>query len=170
VGAQTENQGGSVVLGARAVGVDLLDAAAGEGRKLFHDCAIDQDAEAAATHGAMLERPAIDHHLAWLVRRALDSGGKRYLIARPGHVEVGNILNPECDPDQRFWALQSYAVDSIVYGLTEEVGLVRRMWRLSTPNTERVRQCQRSAKSPAMTITTVAGHVSTVVVFDCSAR
>jgi hypothetical protein len=165
-----QNQGGSVVLGACTVGVDFLDATAGEGGKLFHDCAIDQDAEAAATHGAVLKWPAIDHHLARLIRRALDSGGKRYLIARPGHVEMRNILNSERDPDQRFWALQSHAVDSIVYGLTEEVGLVRRMWRLSPPNTERVRQCQGSAKSPAMTITTVAGHVSTVVVFDCSAR
>ena len=164
------NQGGSVVLGARTIGVDLLDATAGEGGKLFHDCAIDQDAEAAATHGAMLERPAIDHHLARLVRRALDCGGKRYLIAGPGHVEVRNIFNSECDPDQRFWALHSHAVDSIVDGLAKEVGLVRRMWRLSAPDTERVRQCQGSAKSPTMTITTVAGHVSTVVVFDCSAR
>jgi hypothetical protein len=49
-----QNQGGSVVLGAGAIGVDLIDAAAGERRKLFDDCAVNQDAEAAAGHCAVL--------------------------------------------------------------------------------------------------------------------
>ncbi len=49
-----QNQGGSVVLGAGAIGVDLIDAAAGERRKLFNDCAVNQDAEAAAGHCAVL--------------------------------------------------------------------------------------------------------------------
>ena len=165
-----QNQGGSVVLGACTVRVDFLNAAAGERGELFHDCAVDQDAEAASTHCAMLERPAIDHHLAWLIRRALDSGGKGHLIARPGHIEVGDILDSKRDAHQHFWTLQSHPVNSIAYGLTEEVRLIRRMWRLSTTNGQCVRQRQGSAKSAAVTITTLAGHVSTVVVFDCSAR
>ena len=62
-----QNQGGSILLSARAVGVDLIHATAGERRKLFNDCAVNQDAEAAATHCAMLQRPAIDHDLARLI-------------------------------------------------------------------------------------------------------
>jgi hypothetical protein len=49
-----QNQGGSVVLGAGAIGVDLIDAAAGERRKLFNNCAVNQDAEPAAGHCAVL--------------------------------------------------------------------------------------------------------------------
>jgi len=64
--------GGSVVLGAGAIGVDLIDAAAGERRKLFNDCAVNQDAEAAAGHCAVLQRPAIDHNLTRLIRSTLD--------------------------------------------------------------------------------------------------
>jgi hypothetical protein len=55
-------------------------------------------------------------------------------------------------------------------GVAEEVGLARRMRRLSATKRQCIRQCQRSAKSAAVTVTTLAGHVSTVVVFDCSAR
>ena len=74
-----------------------------------------------------------------------------------------DVLDSKRDADKHFWTLQSHPVDGIVYGLTKEVSLVRRMWRLSAANGQRVRQCQGSAKSPAMTITTLAGHVSTVV-------
>ena len=79
-----QNQGRSIVLCARAVGVDLLNATAGERRKLFNDCAVDKDAEAASTHCAMLQRPAIDHNLARLICRTLDRGGKRHL-SQPDH-------------------------------------------------------------------------------------
>ena len=41
----------------------LLNAAAGESGKLLNDGAVDKDAKAASTHGAMLQRPAIDHDL-----------------------------------------------------------------------------------------------------------
>ncbi len=118
----------------------------------------------------MLQWPAIDHDLARLTCRALNRCGKRHLIARPGHIEVGHILDPEGDSDEYVWTLQSHTIDGIMNGLAEEVGLARRMWRLSAPHCQCVRQCQRSAKAPTVTVTTLAGHVSTVVVFDCSAR
>jgi hypothetical protein len=158
---------GSVVLGACAIGVDLIDAAAGERRKLFNDCAVDQDAETAAAHCAVLQRPAIDHDLARLSRRTLDRSGKRHLITGPW---VRHILDSKGDSDEDVWTLQSHSIDRIIDGVTEEVGLVGGMGRLSTPQSQCVRQCQRSAESAAVTVTTSAGHVSTVVVFDCSAR
>jgi hypothetical protein len=114
----------------------------------------------------MLEGPAIDHHLARLIRRALYGGGKRHLIARPGHVEVGDILDAERDADQHFWTLQTHPVDGIAYRLAEEIRPACRMWRLSAANAERVRQCQGPAKSTTVTIAPLAGHVSTVVVCD----
>ena len=162
-----QKQGGSVVLGAGAIGVDLIDAAAGERRKLFNDCAVNQDAEAAATHCAMLQRPAINHDLARLIRRTLHRGGKRHLITGPW---MRHILDSKGDSDEDVWTLQSHSIDRIIDGVTEEVGLVGGMGRLSTPHSQCVRQCQRSAESAAVTVTTSAGHVSTVAVFDCSAR
>jgi hypothetical protein len=125
------NQGFSVVLSARAVWVDLLHAAAGERGKLLNDRAVDKDAQTLATHRAMLQRPAKDHHLSRLTRYALNRGGKRHLIARPSHIEVGHILDSERDSDEGFWTLESHSVDGIVDGVAEEVGLARRMWRLS---------------------------------------
>ena len=118
----------------------------------------------------MLQWPAIDHYLARLTSRALDCRGKRYLIARPRHIEVGDILDTEGDSNECLWTLKSYSVDGVMNGVAEEVGLARRMRRLSATKRQRIRQCQRSAKSAAVTVTTLAGHVSTVVVFDCSAR
>ena len=156
-------RGFSVVLSARAIGIDLLDAAAGECGKLFHDCAVDQDAETPATHCAMLQWPPIDHDLSRLICRGLDRSGKRHLIARPGRVEVGHILDSEGDSDECVRTLQSHPVDGIMNGIAEEVGLVSRMWGLSAPRCQCIRQCQRPAKSAAVTVTTLAGHVSTVV-------
>lgn len=164
------NQGLLIVLRAGAVGVDLLYAAAGQCGKLLNNCAVDKDAETSATHRAMLQWPAIDHHLARLTWRALDRSGKRDLIARPGHIEVWHILDSDGDSDEYVGTLKSHPVDGIMNGFTEEVGLARRMWRLSAPHRQCVRQCQRSAKSTAVTVPTLAGHVSTVAVFDCSAR
>jgi hypothetical protein len=128
---ETFSRGFSVVLSAGAVWVDLLNAEAGERGKLLNDCAVDKDAQTPATHRAMLQWPAIDHHLSRLTRRALNGGGKRHLIARPGHVEVGHILDPERDSDEGFWTLKAHPVDGIVNGVAEEVSLARRMWRLS---------------------------------------
>ena len=135
-----QNQGGSVVLGARAAGVDLLNAAARQGRKLLNDCAVDKDAEAASAHGAMLQRPAIDHNLTRLVCRGLDCGGERHLVARPGHVEVGHILDSERDSYEDVRTLQSHPVDGIMNGLAEEVRFVRWMWRLCATQSQCVRQ------------------------------
>ena len=135
-----QNQGGSVVLGTRAVGVDLLNAAAGERRKLLNDCAVDKDAEAASTHGAMLQRPAIDHNLTRLVCRGLDGGGERHLVARPGHVEVGHILDSERDSYEDVRTLQSHPVDGIMDGVAEEVRLVGWMRRLRATHSQCVRQ------------------------------
>jgi hypothetical protein len=162
-----QNQGGSVVLSTRAVGVDLVHAAAGECGELFNDRAVNQDTEAATAHCATLQRPAIDHHLARLIRHALDCSGQRHLITGPW---VRYILDSKGDSDQDIWTLQSHSIDRIMYGVTEEVGLAGRMRRLSTPRRQCVWQCQRSAESAAMTVTTSTGHVSTVAVFDCSAR
>ena len=127
---------GSIVLGSRAVRVDLVDAATGERRKLFNDRAVNQDAEAATAHCAMLQRPAIDHDLARLIRRTFDRGRKRHLITGPW---VRHILDSEGDSDQHIWTLQSHAIDRIIDDVTEEVGLVRRMGWLSAPH----RQCVR---------------------------
>jgi hypothetical protein len=145
-----------VIFSAGAVGVDLIHAPAGECGKLLNNCAVDKDAETSATHRAMLQWPAIDHHLARLTWRALDRSGKRDLIARPGHIEMGHILDSEGDSDEYVWTLKSHPVDGIMNGVTEEVGLARRMWRLSAPHRQCVRQCQRSAKSTAVTVTTLA--------------
>ena len=164
-----QNQGTLIVLCACAVGVDLLNAAAGECRKLFDNCAVDKDAEPASTHGAMLQRPAIHHNLTRLIRRRLDCGGEWHPVASPGHVEVGHIFDSERDSYQDIWTLQSYPVDGVTYGLAEEVRLAGRRWRPSATHCQCVRQRQRSAKPPAVTVTTLAGHVSTVAVFDCSA-
>ena len=157
--------GRPVVLRARAVGVDLLNAAAGERGKLFNDRAVDKDAETASTHCAMLQRPAIDHHLARLICRGLDRGGKRHLVPRPGHIEMGHILDSERDSYKDVWTLQSHPVDGIMYRFAEEVGLARRVWRLSAMHGQCVRQRQGSAKSTAVTVTTLAGHLSTVAGF-----
>jgi hypothetical protein len=158
-----QNQGFSVVFRAGAVGVDLLHAAAGERGELFHDRPVDKDAEPPATHCAMLQWPAVDHHLARLICRGLDRGGKRHLIARPGYVEVGHILDSERDSNECVRTLQSHPINGIVNGVAEEVGLARRMRRLSPPHCECVRQRQRSAKSTSVAVATLAGHVSTVV-------
>ena len=135
-----QNQCGSVVLGARAVGVDLLNAATGEGRKLLNDCAVDKDAEAASAHGAMLQRPAINHDLTRLIRRRLDCGGKWHPVASPGHVEVGHILDSERDSYEDVRTLQSNPVDGIMNGLAEEVCFVGWMWRLRATHSQWVRQ------------------------------
>ena len=111
----------------------------------------------------MLQRSAIDHHLSRLARRAFDCSGKRHLIARPRHIEVGDILDTEGDSNECIWTLKSHPVDGIMNGVAEEVGLARRMRRLSATKRQRIRQGQRSAKSAAVTVTTLAGHVSTVV-------
>ena len=110
-----------IVLCSRAVGVDLLNAAAGECGKLLDNCAVDKDAEPTSTHGAMLQRPAIHHNLARLIRRRLDRGGKWHSVASPGHVEVRHVLDSECDSNQDIWTLQSDPVDGVMYGLAEEV-------------------------------------------------
>jgi hypothetical protein len=69
---------------------------------------------------------------------------------------MGHILDSEGDSDEYVWTLKSHPVDGIMNGVTEEVGLARRMWRLSAPHRQCVRQCQRSAKSTAVTVTTLA--------------
>jgi Protein of unknown function (DUF3499) len=74
-----------------------------------------------------------------------------------------HILDSKGDSNQDVWTLQSHLIDRIIDGVTEEVGLVRGVWRLSTPHSQRVWQCQGSANSAAVTVTTSAGHVSTVV-------
>jgi Protein of unknown function (DUF3499) len=161
-GSRVMQNQGLIVLCACAVGVDLLNAAARECGKLFDDCAVDKDAEPPSTHGAMLQRPAINHDLTRLIRRRLDCGGKWHPVASPGHVEVGHILDSEPDSYQDIWTLQSHPVDSVTYGLAEEVRLARRRWRPSATQCQCVRQRQRSAKPAAVAVTTLAGHVSTV--------
>jgi hypothetical protein len=125
---------GLVVLAAGAVGVDLLNAPAGERGELFDDRAVDQDAEAAAANRAVLQWSAINHNLPWLICCPLESGSERHLIARPGHVEMRDILNSEGNSDEHVWTLQSDAIDSILHGVSEEVRPAGRMWRLrATP-------------------------------------
>lgn len=76
-----QGQGGLVVLVAGAVRVYLLNAPARERGELFHDRAVDQDAEAAAANRAVFQRPAINHNLPRLVRCPLQGGGEGHLIA-----------------------------------------------------------------------------------------
>ena len=111
-------------------------------------------------HSAVLQRPAIDNHLARLTRHTLDCSRKRHLITGPS---VWYILDSKGDSDEDIWTLQSHSIDRIMHGVAEEVGLAGGMRRLSTPRRQCIRQCQRSAKSAAVTVTTSTGHVSTVV-------
>jgi hypothetical protein len=165
-----QSQAGLIVLCARAVGVDLLNAAAGECGELLDNCAVDKNAEPASTHCAMLQRPAIYHNLARLIRSRLHRGGKWHLVASPGHVEVGHILDAEGDSHQDVWTLQSHPVNGVTYRLAEEVRLAGRRGRPSAPPSQRVRQCQRASEPTAVTVPTLAGHLSTVAVFDCRSR
>ena len=76
-----QNQGDSVVLCTRAVGVDLVYAAAGERGQLLNDRAVDENPQAAARYCAMLKRATINHNLARLIGRTLKRCGQRHLIA-----------------------------------------------------------------------------------------
>jgi len=80
------------------------------------------------------------------------------------------ILNAESDPDEHVGTLQSDPVDGVMHGLDKEVSLAGRVRRLSAAHAQGVWKGQRSAQSAVVTVTTVTGHVSTVAVFDCSAR
>ena len=70
-----QNQGGLVVVGTRAVGIDFLNATASERRELLHDGPVDKDPKATAAHRTVFERPAIDHNLAGLVCGSLERRG-----------------------------------------------------------------------------------------------
>jgi len=65
----------SVILCTGAVGIDLLDTSAGECGELFHNRAVDQDAQTMTAHRAMLQRPTIDDNLARLISSSLKCGG-----------------------------------------------------------------------------------------------
>jgi hypothetical protein len=121
-------------------------------------------------HGAMLQRPAIDDNLTRLISRSLKCGGQRHLITRPGHVEVRYVLDAERDPHEHVGTLQSDSVDGVMHGLDEEVSLAGGVRWLSAAHGQGVWKCQRSAQPTVVTVTTMTGHVSTVTVFDCSAR
>jgi hypothetical protein len=121
-------------------------------------------------HRAMLQRPAIDDNLTRLISRSLKCGGQRHLITRPGHVEVRYVLDTERNPDEYVGTLQSDSVDGVMHGLDEEVSLAGGVRWLSAAHGQGVWKCQRSAQSSVVTVTTMTGHVSTVIVFDCSAR
>ena len=88
----------------------------------------------------MLQGPAIDHNLTRLVCRGLDRGGKRHLVARPSHVEVGYVLDSEGDSYEDVRTLQSHPVDGIVDGIAEEGSFIGRMWRLRASHSQCVRQ------------------------------
>lgn len=81
-----------------------------------------------------------------------------------------HILDAERDPDEHVWTLQSHPIDGIVNRLSEEVGLASRMWGLCPMRGQCVRQCQGPAKSAAVTVTTLTGHVSTVVGHGCASH
>jgi len=147
-----------------------LNATAGECGELLDNCAVDKDAEPAPTHCAMLQRPAIYHNLARLIRSRLHRGGKWHLVASPGHVEVGHILDAEGDSYQDVWTLQSHPVNGVTYRLAEEIRLAGRRRRPSATPSQRVRQRQRSPKPTAVTVPTLAGHVSTVAALHCRSR
>ena len=153
----------SVVVCARAVRIDLLNAAAGERGELFDNGAVDEDAKTASTHGAMFQRPAIDHNLTWLICRGLERGGQRHLVGRPGHVKVGHVLDSERDSHQDIWTLESHPIDGGMYRFAEEVSFAGWMRRLGTTHGQCIRQGQGSTKPAAVTVTTVAGHVRTLV-------
>jgi hypothetical protein len=57
-----------------------------------------------------------------------------------------------------------------VHGLDEEVRLAGGVRWLSAAHGQGVWKRQRSAQSTIVTVTTMTGHLSTVTVFDCSAR
>ena len=62
---------------AGAVGIDLVDAAAGQRGQLLDDRPVDQDAQTRAAHRAVLQRAAVDHDLGRVVllpSRAAASG------------------------------------------------------------------------------------------------
>jgi hypothetical protein len=81
---------------------------------------------------AMLQRPAIHHNLARLIGRPLQSGSQRHLLAGPGHVEMRHVLDAKGDSHKCVRTLQSDPIDGIVDRFGEEVGLARRLWRMST--------------------------------------
>ncbi len=165
-----QNQGDSVVLCTRAVGVDLVYAAAGERGQLLNDRAVDENPQAAARYCAMLKRATINHNLARLIGRTLERRSQWHLIAGPGHVEMRHILDAEGDSHKCVRTLQSDPIHGIVDRFGEEVGLARRMWRVGTMAGQRVRQGQGSAKATTVTVTTPTGHLSTLAVFICFAR
>ena len=78
-----DGQESSVVFRTGAVGIDFLNASAGERGELFHDRAVDQDAQAVAAHRPVLQWPAIDDNLSGLISCALKGSRQRDLIARP---------------------------------------------------------------------------------------
>ena len=167
-----QNQGDSVVVCTRAVGVDLVYAAAGERGQLLYDRAVDENPQAAARYCAMLKRATINHNLARLIGRTLERRSQWHLIAGPGHVEMRHILDAEGDSDEYVRTLEPDAIHCVVYGLCEEVCLACRVWWVGAMRGERVRQGQRSAKATAVTVTTPSGHVSTVAghgAFSCRA-
>ena len=81
LGVVSDAKSGSVVFGACAVRVDLVDAAASERGELLNDRAVDENPQASARYRAMLKRATIDHDLARLIRRTLKRCGQRHLIA-----------------------------------------------------------------------------------------
>jgi hypothetical protein len=83
---------------------------------------------------------------------------------------VGHILDAEGDSYQDVWTLQSHPVNGVTYRLAEEIRLAGRRRRPSATPSQRVRQRQRSPKPTAVTVPTLAGHVSTVAAFDCRSR
>ena len=165
-----QNQGDSVIIRACAVGVDLINTATGERRELFDDRAVDENPQTMTADRTMLQRSAIDHHLARLIGRSLQRGSQRHLLTGPGHVEMRHILDAKRDSHKCVRALQSDPIHGIVDRFGEEVGLARRVWRVCTMAGQRVRQGQGSAKATTVTVTTPTGHLCTVAGLDCSLR
>jgi hypothetical protein len=120
----------SVILRASTVGIDLLNASAGERGELLHNRAIDQDPQAMTAHGAVLQRPAIDDNLARLIGSSLECRRQWHLITGPGHVEVRYVLDAERDADEHVGTLQPNPVDGVMHRLSKEVRLAGRMRRL----------------------------------------
>lgn len=146
----------SVVVG-RAFVVEVGDRAAGEGRELLHDGAIDQDLQSLPTGGPVLQWPAIDDHLGQLLGVGGNRRGKGDPIAGPGRRQLGYVLNPEGHTEERVGAGHSDPIDGSMDAVVEEGRAAGRPGRTGAWSV-RVGERQRAPQTALVAILPASRH------------